>query len=133
MELIVSKDNKEVWFWEIENSYKFDVSFHSEPFVCAIISNAEVPVQTMKDIAKHLIATGCRYGVCFGQKCEVWEEALDHAYLETDPNYSPPAETLVLTTSHKNDSFEEFMYVAFHLTRFSDLNFKKASHSFNRP
>jgi len=125
MELLASKDNQDIWFVEVRDLNKIDLSFSSEPLVCIIISNINVPAPAMKAVAKHLIAAGCRYGVCFGRECEEWETALDHAYLETDPNYSPPAETMVMTTAHKNDPLEDVIYFAIYLTQFSDIEFSK--------
>ena len=126
MELLTTKDGKEVWFHQIERPFVFESPFDSRRFVAIVFSNDE----TVSDVEKQsvtsaLFSSGCRYGVFAGHACNIWEWALDYACIESDPDYQPSDEAFTMTTSHEDESVEDVMF-------FGLMNTSFGSHDFDR-
>jgi hypothetical protein len=126
MELLTTRDGKEVWFHQIERPFQFDLPFPGRQYVAIVFSNDEsVTDAERQSVARALFASGCRYGVFAGHACGVWECALDTACIESDPDYEPSDEAFTMTTSHEGESIEDVMF-------FGLMNTSFDSHDFDR-
>jgi hypothetical protein len=126
MELLTTRDGKEVWLHQIERPFVFEPPFPRRRFVAIVFSNDETVTDAERQtVTRALFASGCRYGVFAGHACHLWEFALDTACIESDPNYQPSDEAFTMTTSHKDESVEDVMF-------FGLMNTSFGSHDFDR-
>lgn len=111
MNLLATNEERRLYLEELTQPYHLSEPFKQEAYVCILLVNdLWVTDQEQGHISKQLIETGCRYAVCAGQQCSSWETAIDTAYISTDENYSPPEETLVMTTCHENESLTDILF-----------------------
>ena len=56
-------------------------------------------------LARGLLEAGCRYFVCAGLECDVWEESADEEYAQllVERGHDVEESNLVVTTSHANE------------------------------
>lgn len=95
------------------------------PYVCLIYSNQEnVYNDEMEIISNWIISSGCRYAVCAGIHCSEWHDAIDIAYIVSDPNYSPPDSRFIMTSWHTGESLEEIVWFWLVLTNYDDNIFE---------
>lgn len=126
MDLLTTRDGKEVWLQQIERPFAFEPPFPGRRFVAIVFSNDEtVTYAERQAVTRALFASGCRYGVFAGHACGVWELALDTACIESDPDYQPSDEVFTMTTSHEDESVEDVMF-------FGLMNTSFGSHDFDR-
>lgn len=126
MELLTTRDSKEVWFHQVERPFVFEPPFPGRRYVAIVFSNDETVTDAERQAAtRALFASGCRYGVFAGDACGVWELALDTACIESDPDYQPSDEAFTMTTSHEDESVEDVIF-------FGLMNTSIGSHDFDR-
>jgi len=126
MELVTQIDDKEVWLEIFSRPYTLEIPFGGEDFVCVLFANdPSVTPEEQYSQSRELVAAGCKFALCAGINASSWHDAIDDAYLATDENYSPPDETMIMTTWHENESLAEVMWVALHCTDFDDHHFRK--------
>jgi hypothetical protein len=88
--------------------YVFTAPPTSEAYALLILVNAaDVTSEEQATISQAIVASGARYVAAWGYKCSSWDDSVDLAYLETDPNFQPPDDTFITTTWHENESAEE--------------------------
>lgn len=73
--------------------------------LCAL--DESVSNQERMKLAGQIVAAKCRYAVCWGHKCSEWDDAIDYAHIQSDENFDPPEETLVMTTWHENQPIKD--------------------------
>ncbi|MBI2332926.1 MAG: hypothetical protein HYU84_12340 [Chloroflexi bacterium] len=90
----------------------FDVSSIKiqAPYACLVYSTKDVKKEEMEKVSNWIISSGCRYAVCAGTNCSQWHDAIDWAYIASDPNYSPPESRFVMTSWHEKESLEEIVW-----------------------
>ena len=90
----------------------FDVSSIKiqAPYACLVYSKEDVTKDEMETISNWIISSGCRYAVCAGADCSKWHDAIDWAYIASDPNYSPPEARFVMTSWHETETLEEIVW-----------------------
>ncbi len=126
MELLRTRDDKEVWVHQIERPFPFDPPSPGRRYVAIVFSNDEsVTDAERQSVTRALFASGCRYGVFAGHACGVWERALDTACIESDADYQPSDEAFTMTTAHEGESVEDVMF-------FGLMNTSFGSHDFDR-
>ena len=126
MELLRTRDSKEVWFHQVERPFVFEPPFPGRRYVAIVFSNDETVTDAERQaVTRALFASGCRYGVFAGHTCGVWELALDTACIESDPDYQPSDEAFTMITSHEDESVEDVMF-------FGLMNTSFGSHDFDR-
>jgi hypothetical protein len=126
MELLTTRDGKEVWLHQIERPFVFEPPFPGRRFVAIVFSNDETATDAERQaVTRALFDSGCRYGVFAGHACGIWEWALDTACIESDPDYQPSDEAFTMTTSHENESVEDVIF-------FGLMNTSFGSHDFDR-
>lgn len=72
----------------------------------AVTAN-DITAEEQSVISDMIIASGARYVAAWGHKCSAWDDSIDQAYIETDPNFSPPDDRFVMTTWHENETIED--------------------------
>lgn len=82
--------------------------------------------QQRTDIARVLLDAGCRYAVCGGNNCRLWETALD---VEFVTRYRDAPDDIreavhVMTTSHYGESPDDVAFFFVHNTNFDHHDFK---------
>jgi len=76
-------------------------------------------------VSKSLVDSGCRYAVCSGHESSKWDDSIDRAFLETDPDLNPPDERFVMTSFHEDESLNDVAEFFVRLTSFD--GFKPAA------
>lgn len=71
-----------------------------------VITSENVTREEQAAISSAIVASGARWVAAWGHQCSTWDDSVDGAYLETDPDFNPPDETMVITTWHENESVE---------------------------
>ena len=95
------------------------------PYVCLVYSaQKDISKEDMERISDWLVSTGCRYAVCAGEKCSEWHDAVDSAYISSDPNYSPPESRFIMTSWHTNETLEEIIWFWLMCTDYDDNMFE---------
>jgi hypothetical protein len=88
--------------------YAFAPPPTSEPYALLVLVNvADVTSEEQAAISRSIVASGARYVAAWGHGCSSWDDSVDFAYLETDEDFQPPDQNLVMTTWHENQSAEE--------------------------
>jgi len=102
--------------------YQFESPFGGEGFVLLLHSDdRQVPTEEQAALAEQIVASGCRYVCCSGIACSNWHDAVDLAFIATDPNYHPPDERFIMTTWHERESVSDVAWFALHSTSFNDF------------
>jgi hypothetical protein len=119
MELLAIRDAKQIWFNEISRSYRFDVPFAGELYVCILFANDEtITNEEQAAVSEQLVRTGCRYAVCAGYECSSWDTSVDTAYIATDRSLAD--ETFVMTSWHQGKSVEDVISFGLMCTDFDE-------------
>ena len=96
--------------------------FGGDPFVALIVNNdADISSSDQYAISLALVRFGCRYAVCMGHDCSSWDDSVDYANMELDPELTP--EKFVMTTWHDNESIDSIANFFLNTTSFNDNTF----------
>ncbi|WP_237226952.1 hypothetical protein [Rubinisphaera sp. JC750] len=105
MRRISNATDFDLWLSQLDSPFKFSSPFSGHEFTVMIVAaDANISHIDRNSLSKQLVSQGCRYAVCTGYDCSKWDDSIDTAFLETDPEFSPPDEKLVMTTWHENES-----------------------------
>ena len=108
MEQICNEPELSLRFSEISRPDEFVSPFEGEEYVLLLVINrTDILYREQKDLSERIIASRCRYAVCFGFECSSWDGSIDYAFIFSDPNLSPPDERFVMTTWHEDESIED--------------------------
>jgi hypothetical protein len=97
---------------------------HLAPFLAIVLSEEESPELWQADIARWLVASGCRYVLAWGRDCAAWQEMVDDAGLEAFDYEEIPEEDRVMTTRHEDEEREEVFWFAKHRAAHPSHGFK---------
>ncbi len=126
MDVLTTKDGKEVWFHQIERPFVFKPPFPGHRYVAIVFSNDETVTDSERQSVTHaLFTSGCRYGIFTGHRCLGWESALDTACIESDPDHKPSDEAFTMTTSHPIQSVEDVIRFGLTCTGFDEHDFDR--------
>ena len=124
MELLATRDEKQIWFHELSRPYRCDVPFPGELYVCILFANDEtISNEEQAAVSEQLVRTGCRYAVCAGYECSSWDTSVDTAYIATDRSLAD--ETFVMTSWHEGDSVEDVISFGLMCTDFDEHEFTR--------
>mgnify|MGYP000139610883 CR=1 FL=1 len=70
-------------------------------------------------ISDEIIKSGCRYAVCWGHDCSLWDDSIDWSYLASN-DFSDSSEGFVMTTWHEDDTIADTVDFWWHNTWFED-------------
>ena len=123
MERIARARASEVVYVELNRPYAFESPYELEEFAALIVANdASLKDEERHLLSRQLVDSGCRYAVCTGHDSLAWDDSMDWAWLETDPRFDPPEETLVMTSWHDaEDPLEDVCYFLMKHTSFGDF------------
>ena len=79
-----------------------------------VVAANDVTPEEQTSISRQIIASRARYVAAWGHECSTWDSSVDCAFLETDPNFTPPDEKFVMTTWHEKESLDgafEFLWL----------------------
>ena len=114
--------NPDVRMATLRPPYRFESPFGGQGYVLLLHSDdPNVPLEVQSSLADQIITTGCRYACCSGVGCSRWDDAIDFAFIATDPNYQPPDDRFVMTTWHERQSLGEVVGFALNHTSFDDF------------
>lgn len=126
MQQILDNSDESVWFAVLQRPWLFETPFKDEEYVVLLVVNDDsITPDEQEGLSQQFVATGCRYAVCFGHECSTWDDSIDYAYLETDPNFDPPEDRFVMTTWHENEPIEDVVEFFCSNTSFDDFVPKK--------
>ncbi len=93
-------------------------------FACLIWEHGPTltPTAERAEIAGRVLRAGCRYVVCGGLGCDLWEESFDEEFVEQTYTLEEPEVEArhVMTTSHQDQSVDEVAFFFVKLTAFDD-------------
>lgn len=125
MQWIGQRNGKNVWFDAQARPYRIVAPVAGKQFVCALfVADPAISDNERMRLSSEIVAAGCRYALCAGLNCAAWDDSIDFAHLETDPNFDPPDETFVMTTWHENESVAEVLEFALNSTDFDGNGFE---------
>jgi hypothetical protein len=88
--------------------YAFQSPVPGKEYAALILSYDRTQTAAERDkIAADLVGSGCRYAVCFGFESSKWDDAVDLAFLDMSPEFSPPDEKFVMTSWHDQESLPD--------------------------
>lgn len=112
----------DVWLDSLDRPFKFYSPFFGDDFVVMLIVNdITITDSERAALSAEIVRQGCRYAVSTGHKCSTWDDSVDLAYLETDPDFNPADDRLVMTTWHENDPLVEVVRFFRWHTAFDDF------------
>jgi hypothetical protein len=99
--------------------------FAEQPYVCMLWdAGIGATIEERRIVVEALIDSRCRYVVCGGDDCEVWEEAADWAYVAREFDEAEERDRFIMTTSHTGESLEEVVNFAVQFARYDDIDFE---------
>ena len=102
-----------VEYQQLTQPHSFSSPFHGDEFaVLLYVTEESISPQTRARISAALVAQGCRYAVCAGHHCSLWDDSIDIADLERN-DWEPKDENFVMTTWHNDESLEDIVFVFF--------------------
>ncbi|MGJ7915045.1 hypothetical protein ACI48D_06135 [Massilia sp. LXY-6] len=97
---------------------------HLAPFLAIVLSEEASDELWQADIARWLVASGCRYLLAWGKDCAAWQEMVDDANLEAFDYEDVPEADVVMTTRHEDEEREEVFWFAKHRAAHPSHSFK---------
>lgn len=122
MQQILDNSDETVYFAVLQQPWLFETPFKDQDYAVLLVVNDDsiAPDEQFK-LSHQLVASGCRYAVCFGYECSTWDDSIDYAYLEGDPNFDPRDDRFVMTTWHEDESIEDVVEFFRLSTSFDDF------------
>jgi hypothetical protein len=125
MEQIASDGRRTVFLRMMAPDDALDSPFGGELYPVLVWATVDTSAEYKQRLCESLVATGCRYVVCGGAECWVWEHAADRAYIEQELPEPVPDEQFVMTTSHRNEPPDEVAFFFVHNTSFGEHDFTR--------
>lgn len=125
MKLIAQREHRRFWFLRLEPPYKTPVPGFGSPFVAIIVACDEsITPEQQANISAQLVAMDCRYMLAWGLNASSWDDSVDLAFLNTDPNFNPPDDRHVMTTWHEDETIQDLVWFALMNTNFDAHDFR---------
>lgn len=87
---------------------------HLAPYMAVVVIDDDSDEMWRWDVARWLVASGCRFMLAWGKECESWHDAVDDARDEAFDYDDIPPEEFVMTTWHEDEELEEVFWFARH-------------------
>jgi hypothetical protein len=97
---------------------------HLAPFLAIVLSEEESSELWQAEIARWLVASGCRFMLAWGKDCDAWQDMVDDANLEAFDYEDVPEQNVVMTTRHEDEEREEVFWFARHRAAHPSHSFK---------
>ena len=120
MEKVADHADFGVWFDTIRDGGEFSLPFVDKPYALLLVINrADIGAVEQEQLSDKIVASGCRYALCFGHECGTWDDSIDHSFVCSDPNFDPPDSRFVMTTWHENETIDDVVFqLRWNTTRF---------------
>ena len=126
MELILERDGREYWLQVIDQGSEFRPPFAGAPYpVLVWDTRGGRTDRELEQLASKLVASNVRYGVCGGQECERWHDALDWAFLEQHLEAEEYDARFVMTSWHTGEPPDEVAFFLLANTNFDAHDFRR--------
>ncbi|MEO8206046.1 MAG: hypothetical protein ABI615_07680 [Chthoniobacterales bacterium] len=97
----------------------FRPPFEGEDYALLLyVAATDISSEEQTLISRDIIASGCRYAVCFGHDCSSWDDAIDWAVIDAGKG----GKGFVMTTWHERDTLEEVLHFFWHHTSFDNFS-----------
>ena len=118
--LLTSSRGQDVFHSCLTSPYSLDrPPFAGADFVVLIINNdPDISADDQYALSLALVRAGCRYAVCIGHNCSTWDDSIDYANMEVDPELTDAK--FVMTTWHENDTPDQIANFFLNCTTFDD-------------
>jgi|GEM_PF-2287065 len=118
--LLTSSRGQDVFHICLTSPYSLDrPPFAGADFVVLIINNdPDISTDDQYALSLALVRAGCRYAVCIGHNCSTWDDSVDYANMELDPELTDSK--FVMTTWHENDTPDQIANFFLNCTTFDD-------------
>ena len=99
---------------------------HLAPFMAVVVIDDDSDEMWRWEVARWLVASGCRSMLAWGKECESWHDAVDDANLEAFDYEDIPPEQHVMTTWHADEDLDEVFWFARHRASHPAVRFSTA-------
>ena len=125
MERIFRDERRVAWAGHLQRPFEFVSPCGGGEFSMLLwVADSSITVVERWTLSVAFVRQGCRYAVCAGHGCSSWDDSIDYAYLESDPQYSTPDETFVMTSWHEAEPIEDIASFLVMCTSFDDYEAK---------
>ena len=84
------------------------------PFMAIVVIDDDSDEMWRWDVARWLVASGCRSMLAWGRECESWHDAVEDAALEAFDYDDIPPEQIVTVSQHADEDLDEVFWFARH-------------------
>jgi hypothetical protein len=125
MELLLDTRGTKVWRVHLMPGDALPSFTFGEDFKCVIWTTSAMGNAWRSQVSEALVAARVRYMAAGGLDGTLWDDSVDWAFLDTDPDFDPPDERFVLTEWFDGYSLESVLWCGFHMATFDDLWFNQ--------
>jgi hypothetical protein len=98
--------------------YRFAPPFAGEDYALLLyVAATDVTAEEQTQISEEIVASGCRYVVCYGHRCSSWDDSIDLASIDAGKE----EESFVMTSWHEEDTPDDVAFFFQHNTAFDDF------------
>lgn len=126
MQLRAFDDGRQIWAHTLgpHASGWQDPPFDGAPFVCLVVNDIlDLPHVIQNELASRIVAARCRFAVCAGFASPAMEDAIDWAHIAVCTDEEHADGSLILTTSHRDESEEDIAFFLLNCTNFGNHSF----------
>lgn len=125
MKLISQQGDRRCWLLRLKPPYETRLPGFGAPFVAIIVAcDSSLTPEQQANLSAQLVAMDCRYMLAWGTNASSWDDSVDMAFINTDPNFDPPSDRLVMTTWHDIETIQEVVWFALKNTNFATHDFR---------
>jgi hypothetical protein len=126
MKLISQQGDRRFWFMRLDLPYTSSIPRFESPFVAIVVAcDPTISPEKQADISTQLVANDCRYMLAWGHNASSWDDSVDMAFLQTDPDLNPPDDRHVMTTWHDHETLDDVIWFALANARFDSHEFRE--------
>lgn len=119
MKLVAQQDDRRFWLLQMEWPYETPIPAFGAPFVAVVFAcDPKITPEQQANISEQLVERDCRYMLAWGFNAISWDTSVDIAFINTDPDFSPPEDRHVMTTWHDDESIDDVVWFALTNTNF---------------
>jgi hypothetical protein len=98
--------------------YRFAHPFVGEDYALLLyVAATDVSAEEQTEISEAIVASGCRYAVCYGHRCSTWDDSIDLASIDAGKEEA----SFVMTSWHEEDTPDDVAFFFHHNTAFDDF------------
>ena len=81
------------------------------------VAATDVSAEEQTKISESIVASGCRYAVCYGYRCSSWDDSIDLASIDAGKEEA----SLVMTSWHEEETPDDVAFFFQRNTAFDDF------------